>query len=142
MRDADDPTASVFFDSNVLLYLASDDDPRADRAELLLESGGTVSVQVLNEFAEVARRKFKMEWPEVREMLFTICETCTVRPVSLETHERGIELAERYRMGVYDGMIIAAALEAGCTTLFSEDMQHGQRIERLTIRNPFASSGF
>ena len=129
--------ADVFFDSNLLLYLASRD-AKAARARDLLDRGGTVSVQVLNEFASVARRKFKMDWTEIHEMLQIIRIACRVEPVSLRTHVRGLAIAERFAFRIHDSMIVAAAVEAGCATLFSEDMQHGQRIERLTIRNPFA----
>jgi predicted nucleic acid-binding protein len=128
--------ADVFFDSNVLLYLASTG-VRPARARLLLNRGGTVSVQVLNEIASVARRKFMMAWPEIHEILQVIHSACRIEPLSLTIHERGLAIAERFGFRVYDSMIVAAALEAGCTTLFSEDMQHGQRIDRMTIRNPF-----
>ncbi len=137
MSGADDPKKSVFFDSNVLLYLTSGDASKASRAEQLLLAGGVVSVQVLNEVAEVSRRRFRMDWPEVDELLLAIRSACTVWPLSAETHESGIRIAQRFGFGVYDSMIVAAAIEANCTTLFSEDMHHGQRIERTTLRNPF-----
>ena len=128
----------VFFDTNVLLYLLSNDTMKADRAEALLASGGVVSVQVLNEFASVAAGKKALDFTEIGEALSTIRAHCTVKPVDLETHELGLELAERYRFSIDDSLIVAAALRAGCTILYSEDLQHGQIIERLTIRNPFA----
>ena len=128
-----------FLDSNVVLYLTSPNEAKAARVESLLAAGPSVSVQVLNEFAAVARRKFRMDWSEVREMLSTIRNVCTVYPVSIGIHERGIRIAERYGFGVYDSMIVAAALEAGCSTLYSEDMQDGQTIDGLRIRNPFAT---
>jgi predicted nucleic acid-binding protein len=59
-------------------------------------------------------------------------------PLTIEMHDRGLALAEQYRLNVYDGMIIAAAQLAGCTVLYSEDMHDGLVIDRLTIRNPFA----
>jgi predicted nucleic acid-binding protein len=130
--------AEVFFDSNVILYLTSSDTAKAQHAETLLGEGGVISVQVLNECASVARRKFAMKWNEVHELLRAIRIACRVEPVSLETHERGLEIAEKFGYGIHDSMIVAAALGADCTTLFSEDMQHRQRIGRLTIRNPFA----
>jgi predicted nucleic acid-binding protein len=129
----------VFFDTNVLLYLLSDDAAKADRAESLLAQGGTISVQVLNEFASVASRRLQMSWPEIREVLDTIQTTCQVVPLSLATHQRGAAIAERYRFSFYDATIVAAAQLAGCTVLYSEDMQDGQVIEgRLTVRNPFS----
>ena len=130
--------AETFFDTNVVLYLLSADTAKADRAEELLAAGGTISVQVLNEFAAVSRRKLHMEWPEIREALAPIRAVCRVEPLSADTHDRAIEIGERYGLSVYDSLIVAAALLAGCKTLYSEDMQHGQVMERtLTIRNPF-----
>ena len=127
-----------FFDTNVLLYLLSADAAKADRAEALLAGGGTVSVQVLNEFAAVASRKLRMPWTEIREVLAQLRAVCTVAPMNLETHEAALRLAERYGLSIYDALIVAAALQAGCKTLHSEDMQHGQVIDRkLSIRNPF-----
>jgi predicted nucleic acid-binding protein len=127
----------VAFDSNVLLYLTSTDQAKAEQAENLVKAGGTVSVQVLNEVAAVARRKFRMEWSEIRELLWIIREVCEVEPTTIDTHERGIAIAQRFGYRIFDSLIIAAALDAGCTTLYSEDMQHGQRIETLTITDPF-----
>ncbi len=131
--------ADIFFDTNVLLYLLSADATKADRAEQLLTAGGLVSVQVLNEFASVAAGKLAMPVVEIREILSTIRAVCNVKSLDVETHELGLELAERYRYSIYDSMVLAAALRAGCSTVFSEDFQHGQKIDRLTIINPFRS---
>ncbi len=129
--------ADVFFDTNVLLYLLSAEAAKADRAEELLASGGVISVQVLNEFAAVASRKFGMKIGEIRAILSVIRAVCTVAPVDLETHELCLNLAERYRLPIYDALIVAAALRADCTVLYSENFRHNQKIQRLTIRNPF-----
>lgn len=129
----------AFFDTNVLLYLLSGDDTKADRAEELVAGGGIISVQVLNEFASVARRKLGMSWGEIHEILSQVRSVCPVEPMTLEGHDRGVELAKRHGFQIYDAMIVASALLAGCTLLYSEDMQNGQVIDgRLTIRNPFA----
>lgn len=129
-----------FFDTNVLLYLLSADAAKANRAEELLASGGTISVQVLNEFVSVASRKLRMPWAEIREVLAQVRAVCVVEPMTVETHERALKLAERYGLSIYDALIVAAALLAGCNTLQSEDMQNGQLIDRkLKIRNPFAA---
>jgi predicted nucleic acid-binding protein len=131
----------AFFDTNVLLYLLSDDAPKADRAEDLLADGGVISVQVLNEFAAVASRKLGLAWPEIREVLGTAQSLCRVEPLTIATHERGLAIAERYGFSVYDSLIVAAALLAGCGVLWTEDLQDGQRIEdQLTVKNPFAAS--
>jgi len=130
--------AERFFDTNVLLYLLSSDAFRADHAERELSAGGVISVQVLNEFASVAWRKLGMSVAEIREVLATIRAVCTVVPISEEVHDLGLQLIEKYRLSLYDAMIVAAALLAGCKTLFSEDMQHGQIFEgSLQIGNPF-----
>jgi predicted nucleic acid-binding protein len=133
----------TFFDTNVLVYAVSRDDKRADRAEALLSEGGVVSVQVLNEFAAVAHRKLGMSWPEVIDALTTFRKLCAPPvPVTLETHEAALRITVQYGYGIYDGLILAAALAAGCTTLLSEDMQDGQVIDsKLTIRNPFETRG-
>jgi predicted nucleic acid-binding protein len=130
-----------FFDTNVVLYMLSADTVKADRAEELLAAGGTISVQVLNEFVSVASRKQRMSWIEIREVLTQIRAVCEVTPMTIETHEGALRLAERYGFSIYDSLIVSAALLADCTTLHSEDMQDGQVIDRvLTIRNPFTSS--
>lgn len=128
-----------FVDTNVLLYLLSDDTAKAERAEALLSGRIVISVQVLNEFANVARRKLGLPWSEVEQALIDVRRFANVQPLLLDTHERGLALAKRYQLSVYDAMIAAAALEAGCTTLASEDFSTGQRFEsRLTVRNPFS----
>ena len=130
--------AGSILDSNVLLYFASDDAAKADRAEALIEEGGTISVQVLNEMAAVMRRKFGYGWDEVEAVLAAVRRALDIVPLLLETHERGLAIARRHQLGLFDAMIVAAALDASCDTLWSEDMQHGLVIQgRLTIRNPF-----
>ena len=131
--------ARDFFDTNVLIYAVGKNDPRASRAEALLAGGGIVSIQSLNEFVSVARRKLGMPWKEVKEMLDIICVLCPDPvPISLDTHRGAVAIAEKYGYSIYDALIASAALEAGCKTLYSEDLQDGQIInQQLTIRNPF-----
>jgi predicted nucleic acid-binding protein len=128
-----------FLDTNVLIYAVAKNDPRASKAEALLASGGVVSIQLLNEFVSVARRKLGMSWKEVREFLDLICVLCPDPvPISLDTHKAALAIAEKYGYSIYDALVASAALEAGCKTLYSEDLQDGQIINRqLTIRNPF-----
>jgi predicted nucleic acid-binding protein len=129
----------AFFDTNVFVYAIIQDDPRSDHAEELIAQGGTVSVQVLSEFAAVVRRKTKMPWVEIRRALDGIRVLCPVPlPITLDTHQQALAIAERYGYRIYDALIVASALEARCTILYSEDMRDGQVIGRkLTIRNPF-----
>ena len=130
--------AEPFFDTNVLLYLLSEDTAKADRAEALLGAGGVISVQVLNEFTSVARRKLEAPWPAVRDILGTLRAALRVEALDVATYERALDIAERYRLGIYDAQILAAAHLAGCDLVWSEDMQHGLRIEDgLQIRDPF-----
>lgn len=126
-----------FFDSNVLLYLASGDAAKADRAEAAMVRGGAISVQVLNEVCNVARRKMRMSWSETHVFLGTLRSVLTVHAVTIEIHEKGLDLAERYGLSIFDAMIAAAALNAGCDTLLSEDMQQGMALDELRIVNPF-----
>lgn len=127
-----------FLDSNVLLYFASQDPAKAARAEALMDAGGTINVLILNEMASVMRRKFAYSWEQVGRVLETVRRAFQVEPLLLGTHERGLGVAERYLIGVYDAVIVAAALDAGCDTLWSEDMHDGLVIEgTLTIRNPY-----
>jgi predicted nucleic acid-binding protein len=131
--------ADAFLDTNILIYLLSADASKADRAGELLERGGIVSVQVLNEFTAVAIRKLHMKVVEIREILATVRQLCKVIPLDLTTHDRALELVERHRLSIFDALIVSAAIGADCTTLWSEDLRHGHKIDRLTIRNPFVS---
>jgi len=130
----------VFLDTNILLYTIGQHDVRTPVAQALVERGGVVSVQVLNELASVAHRKLKMSWQEVAGALDAIRILCSsVVPITVETHDAALRLAVRHGFHIYDALIIASALAAGCRTLYSEDLQSGQVVgDRLTIRNPFA----
>jgi predicted nucleic acid-binding protein len=128
----------AFFDTNVLLHEFSEDADKASQSEDAMRGGGVISIQVLNEFASAGRRKLGMSWTAIREILGEYRENLTIVPLTLETHQRGLDLAERYQLNVYDGMIVAAAQLAGCTTLYSEDMHDGLVIDGLAIRNPYA----
>jgi len=131
-------TDRPFFDTNVLLYLLSEDNRKADRAETIMASGGIISVQVLNQFASVASRKLGMSYAEIRDMLGTVRAVCQTQAVTVDTHERGLDIAERFGFSLYDSMIVSSALQCGCSVLYSEDMQHGQEIDgQLVILNPF-----
>ena len=130
--------ADSFFDTSVLLYLLSDDTVRADRIETLLSARGVISVQVLNEFAVVALRKLKMPLNEVREILGTIRAVCAVEPITVESHDRGLAVFERYKFSLYDSVLVATALMSGAKILYSQDLQHGQVIDnQLRVTNPF-----
>ena len=132
--------ADAFFDTNVILYLFSADEAKASRAEELIAGGGHISVQVLNELASVAHRKLGFSWREVVDVTAEVRLMFAVAPLTVESHARGLQIAERYGMSVYDAMIVASALLSGCSVLYTEDMQHGQVIDgKLTLRNPFVS---
>jgi predicted nucleic acid-binding protein len=133
--------AKAFIDSNIILYMLATDGAKARTAESILHTGGTISVQVLNEIASVAIRKLDMTWEETNQFLLPLRSLCTVEPLTLETHDRGREIAERFQLSVYDSIIVGAALLADCTVLYSEDMHDGLRIEKtLQIVNPFKNA--
>jgi len=130
----------AFFDTNVLVYVVSQQDERTSKAEALVANGGIISVQVLNELASVSRRKLGLSWEDVGDALAALRVLCpSPTPLTTDTHDAGLRIAAKYGFPFYDALIAAAALEAECTTLYSEDFQDGQVIEgRLTVRNPFA----
>lgn len=129
---------SAFLDTNVLLYLFSADPAKADRAEELVAIGAVVSVQVLNEFVAVARRKLSMPWGEIAESVRIIQDVCVVEPLTVDVHDDARRLAEQYLLAWYDALIVSAALASRCKTLFSEDLHDGLRFDNsLTVRNPF-----
>ncbi len=128
-----------FFDTNVILYAFRRDDPGSEIAEALLGRGGIISVQILNEFVAVSRRKLGKNWKEIRHALSIIRILCPDPvPINLETHDRAVQIAERYGYTIFDSLAIAAALQAQARTLLSEDMRDGQKIDGLVIRNPFS----
>lgn len=132
----------AFFDSNVLIYSVTANDARQPVARTLVTGGGVISVQSLNEFVNVARRKLKMPWDDVlmaEDLILASCEPPLTLTFGL--HQRGVGLAERYKLALYDAMIVSAALTAGCDILYSEDMHEGFVIDgTLTVRNPFVQT--
>ena len=129
---------SRFFDTNILIYAFAADDPRNARAEALLADGGVIGVQVLNEFTNVARRKLRWQWAQIEAALAVIDELLgTARPLTAAIHARAVVLARDHDLSFYDALIVAAALDAGCDVLCSEDLQHGQRFGTLRVENPF-----
>jgi len=129
---------TTFIDTNVLIYLLSSDEDKADQAKAIVAAGGYISVQVLNEFVSVARKKIKLSWAEIHTVVVEIRALLSVIDLTVPIHVAGCRMAERYKISVYDGFIVAAALDAGCTILETEDLQHGQIFERtLIVNNPF-----
>jgi len=130
--------AADFLDSNVLIY-AFTTDGRAAVAQALLQTRPVISVQVLNEFANVARRKLGMDWQEVGAAISDVRVLCpTVLALDLATHDEALRVAERYGYSIFDALIVGSALQAGSDTLWSEDMHDGMVIDgRLRISNPF-----
>jgi predicted nucleic acid-binding protein len=131
---------SAFFDSNVLIYAFSTD-ARRERALAAIAGGGVISVQVLNEFTNVLRKKQKQDWPVIEAALHSLrFRFPDIMPLTADTHAAALGFAREHGLAFYDALIVAAATEAGCDTLYSEDMQHGRAIADLTIRNPFSGS--
>lgn len=132
--------AAEFLDTNVIVYSFSQGD-KADMAEALLGRGCSTSLLALNEFANVARRKLDMDWRESRDGLAAVRLLCgTILPIDLAIHETALDLAERYRLNVFDALMLASALSGGCTTFWTEDLHDGLLIEgRLLVKNPFGT---
>lgn len=131
--------AKPFLDTNILIYAFASNDPRSDAAETLLAAGGIISIQVLNEYVNVSRRKLAREWAEIEDVLGVLRRLLDPPiPLTIELHEAALRLARDRGFAFYDSLIVAAAQHAGCQVLYSEDMQDGQTIQGLTIRNPFA----
>lgn len=131
-------TDRPFIDSNIFVYLFSTDVAKADQSESLLQKGGVVSIQVLNEITNVARRKLRMSWSEIDEIIDVIKTGFKIEPLTIQTYQKGRKLAEKYSLSFYDSLIVAAALIAGSKTLYSEDMQNGLLVEEtLNIVNPY-----
>jgi predicted nucleic acid-binding protein len=129
---------SVFLDTNILVY-AQTSGAKADKARELLGAGGKLSVQVLNEFAAVTRRKLQKDWNEIGEAIDdALALVDPPLPITFDTHATAMSLARDHGFSFYDALIVASALEAGCDTLFTEDMQHGRRVESVVIVNLFA----
>lgn len=130
--------SAVFIDSNVILYLLSGDSDKADRAEAILDKGGIISVQVLNEVTSVCLRKLKMAWDEIDAVLLAVKAACDVVPLTLESHEKAVQISKRYRLSFYDSHICASAILSGAKVLLTEDMQGGMKIDGMAVKNPFA----
>lgn len=132
----------AFLDTNILVYAILSDDPRRLAAEQVLTAGGTISAQVVNEFTNVAYTKLKWSWWDIDAAVSLVqTKLHTVMPLTAETNARARRLARDNGLSFYDALIVASALEAGCDTLWTEDMQDGRVFGRLTVRNPFAASG-
>jgi predicted nucleic acid-binding protein len=136
-------TSKAFLDTNVIVYAlveraSTQPDRRTRIAEDILTNGGTVSVQVLTEFTDVVSRKHGKSLGLVGEMLDGIQAICgPAIPLTKDTYESALEISKRHGFRIYDSLIIAAAVQAGCDTVFTEDMQLGQVIDGVRIENPF-----
>jgi predicted nucleic acid-binding protein len=131
---------SVFLDTNILVY-AQQTGAKAAISQGLIAKGGAISVQVLNELANVLRKKQGRSWGDIALVLDDIDHALDpALPLTPATNRAALGLARDHTLAFYDALIIASALEAGCDTLFSEDMQDGRTIGGLTIVNPFSKS--
>jgi predicted nucleic acid-binding protein len=131
---------TAFFDTNVVVY-AFTGDRRAAVARQVMAEGGAISVQVLSEFTNVARRKLRMPWDALADAVDILrARFDPIVPVTVEIHTNALALAGEHRLDIFDAQILAAALAAGCDVLLSEDLQSGRRFGDLTIRNPFAGA--
>lgn len=127
-----------FFDTNILVYAFTTGDARSAQAEALLERGGVIGVQVLNEFTNVAIRKLRWNWDHLERCLQVIEELLgPPEPMTRSVHVRAVACARRHGLSFYDALIVGAAQESGCRVLASEDFQHGRKFGDLLVSNPF-----
>jgi len=130
--------AERFLDTNILIYAFASGDRRCARAEALLADGGVIGLQVLNEFTNVARRKLGWEWPQIEAAITVISELLgPAMPLTTEIHNQALKLARGGALSFYDALIVAAASDAGCSVLLTEDLQHGRKFGGVTVQNPF-----
>jgi predicted nucleic acid-binding protein len=128
----------VFLDTNILLYLLSDNTPKKKIAKRLLNSNHNISTQVLNEFGNVCLNKLKINHLDVITMINELVVNTTIYNYNSNTIIQAITIKHTYQLQFYDALIIATALENNCNILYSEDMHHNQLIEnKLKIINPF-----
>ena len=131
---------TAFIDTNVLIY-AHGAGAKSEAARTVILAGGVISAPVLNEFAVVLRRKFKLGWPVISDALADVRVALgPVRPIDVKIHQHAVTFASARGFNFYDALIVASALAAGCNTLLTEDLQAGRKIEGLTIVNPLASA--
>jgi predicted nucleic acid-binding protein len=129
-----------FIDSNIILYLFDFDLQKSMITNQIVASKPKINSQVLVEVINVCRRKFGFKKDECLNLCNDLIKTCEIVSIGEKTIESVSQLVEKYDFQIFDGIIVASALESGCDLLYSEDMQHGLLVEgRLRIRNPFLS---
>ncbi len=131
-------SSKFFFDTNILVYAISDQDPmRRERARVLLDEGGATSVQVLNELCSVMSRKFRRPLNEIEQVVDIFSEGLDIFPLTIQSQRLAMHIAARYRVGIYDANILATAKIAGLETVVSEDFSHRAQYGGVTVMNPF-----
>ncbi|MCK9201002.1 MAG: PIN domain-containing protein [Gallionella sp.] len=130
--------AKAFIDTNIVIYGLGPNSPKTSRAATLMADNPTISTQVLSETANVALKKLALPLPETAKLLAMLEAVCRIEIISQDTIHLALDVAGKYGFSWYDSLIVATALKAECTILYSEDMHHSQVIEgRLSIINPF-----
>lgn len=130
--------SKIFIDTNVIVYSLGQASTKVHLAAPLFVGLPTISTQVLSETANVASKRLGLTVSDIRKLITSLEAMCRVEIVSLVTIHKALDIRERYSFSWYDSLIVATAIESGCDTLYSEDMQNGQEIEgRLRIVNPF-----
>lgn len=132
------PSIANFLDTNILVYALSEE-PKAEVAQSIMIEPFIVSVQALNEFANVGRKKLKLSWKRIEEAIDDISATASaIIVLDKQATMAALKLVQRYNLAFYDALMLATALSANCSQYYSEDLQHGLLVEgRLTVINPF-----
>lgn len=133
-------TAKVFADTNIVLYTIGQDAHKASIARSIIAAHPKVSTQVINEATSICLRKLNFTREQSYAFAEEIMRRTEVLPVDELVTRKSAELAMRFQLSNWDALIVAAAVLAGCETLYSEDLQHGQVIEGVTVENPFRNA--
>lgn len=133
-------TDKIFFDTNILVYAHSDlEKGKQEIAAHLIQSlpEVVISTQVVQEFANVFISKLKIDLDTVELLCAELSDNFQIHTNDFRSIQKALSIKKQYGFSIWDSLILAAAIESGCSILFSEDLQHLQKIEGLTIQNPF-----
>ena len=132
---------SVFIDTNIILYSYSQTEiEKATIANRLIfeDQNCVISSQVINETINILYKKYKLQSEQIEDVILELDNSFKICSFSIKTQVKALRIKEKYKYQYYDSLIIATAIESGCSVLYSEDMQHNQNIEnKLLIVNPF-----
>jgi predicted nucleic acid-binding protein len=128
---------NIFLDTNILIYLFSNDILKKEISKELLRKKPNISIQVCNEVSNILMKKYKFSPQEVKNILKEILKNTTLNQIDNNTIFDALDIKDRYNFSYYDSLILSSAKNLDCNILYSENMQNNQQIDNLTIINPF-----